>query len=519
MFKVVKNLRAKKFNVSSFYLVEDDWDDWFEFSTQYGVHWIDEDGDRIRIGSVKIGQFEMDEGQRRANIPAEFERLDTATFFSVGQDDTYYTGLRDIGMLETATLALNDVAADHSIFKTASEERVFQVSLTRSIRESTILGEFRRIVSGAAPLSEYDFRYTGPRQLNKHAEPIELSFNVVPESNPPTNIHVLIGRNGVGKSFLLNAMVRALVSEEDNPSEHGKFIDEDVLGEANIFSNVVSVSFSAFDRFEPLEKSEVTREGMSYSYVGLKKTKSAQKKAKSGSGLKDPPALQREFTLSARKCREPERLPRWQRALSILESDPIFKTASVSELADYEDEEAFDLAAKKKFGPMSSGHKIVLLTITKLVEHVEERSLALLDEPEAHLHPPLLSAFVRALSDLLNNRNGVAIVATHSPVVLQEVPALCTWILHRERTLMTAVRPADETFAENAGILTHRVFQLEVEEAGFYNLIEDAVKATSSGGTYEDVLATFNGQLGTEGRALVRALLAVRKKGIRNVGD
>jgi predicted ATP-dependent endonuclease of OLD family len=51
----------------------------------------------------------------------------------------------------------------------------------------------------------------------------------------------------------------------------------------------------------------------------------------------------------------------------------------------------------------------VLLTITRLVETVEERTLVLLDEPEAHLHPPLLSAFVRSLSDLLINRNGVAI--------------------------------------------------------------------------------------------------------------
>ena len=32
---------------------------------------------------------------------------------------------------------------------------------------------------------------------------------------------------------------------------------------------------------------------------------------------------------------------------------------------------------------MSSGHKIVLLTITKLVETVDEKTLVLMDEPEA----------------------------------------------------------------------------------------------------------------------------------------
>ena len=71
---------------------------------------------------------------------------------------------------------------------------------------------------------------------------------------------------------------------------------------------------------------------------------------------------------------------------------------------------------------MSSGHAIVFMTITRLVEKVDERSLVLLDEPESHLHPPLLSALIRALSDLLVSRNAIAIIATHSPVVLQEVP-------------------------------------------------------------------------------------------------
>jgi predicted ATP-dependent endonuclease of OLD family len=85
--------------------------------------------------------------------------------------------------------------------------------------------------------------------------------------------------------------------------------------------------------------------------------------------------------------------------------------------------------ARELFGALSTGHKIVLLTITRLVETVDERSIVLFDEPEAHLHPPLLSALIRALSELLISRNGVAIVATHSPVVLQEVPRTCVSIL------------------------------------------------------------------------------------------
>ncbi|MFD7630846.1 AAA family ATPase [Streptomyces sp. NPDC059851] len=65
-----------------------------------------------------------------------------------------------------------------------------------------------------------------------------------------------------------------------------------------------------------------------------------------------------------------------------------------------------------------------------LIEHVAERSLVLIDEPESHLHPPLLASFIQTLSRLLTERNGVAVVATHSPpVVLQEVPRSCVYKL------------------------------------------------------------------------------------------
>jgi predicted ATP-dependent endonuclease of OLD family len=80
--------------------------------------------------------------------------------------------------------------------------------------------------------------------------------------------------------------------------------------------------------------------------------------------------------------------------------------------------------------------------MTRLIELVDERTLILLDEPESHLHPPLLSAFIRALSDLLVKRNGVAVIATHSPVVLQEVPKSCAWKLRRSGRVALAERPS-----------------------------------------------------------------------------
>ena len=183
----------------------------------------------------------------------------------------------------------------------------------------------------------------------------------------------------------------------------------------------------------------------------------------------------------------------------------------IADLADEQlSEEELKGQARKLFGKLSSGHKIVLLTITRLVETVEERTLVLLDEPEAHLHPPLLSAFIRALSDLLINRNGVALIATHSPVVLQEVPRGCAWKIRRNGLNIEAERPEIETFGENAGILTREVFGLEVTHSGFHKMLRDAV---SKGSGFNDIVDQFKGELGSEAKAIVRALIATRDTG------
>jgi hypothetical protein len=201
-----------------------------------------------------------------------------------------------------------------------------------------------------------------------------------------------------------------------------------------------------------------------------------------------------------------EKAARWQQALTTLQADPIFAEAQVAGLVDEEDGQ-FARRAAALFRKLSSGHKIVLLTVTKLVEKVEEKTLVLMDEPEAHLHPPLLSAFVRALSDLLINRNGVAIIATQSPVVLQEAPSGCVWKIVRHGNAARADRPDIETFAENVGVLTREVFGLEVTRSGFHRMLAEAVGDLDS---IDAVLAKFDNEVGSEGRALISSLIAAR---------
>jgi len=499
------------------FLITDNWDD-YTFKTTYDFVFVDAAGERHAIGSVKIGKFGMAE-RGRVEVPKQFDVLDEE-YFSLGQDDSYYEHLNDLGseVRDTLLAALRDVAADIDLFDRALGEKVMGVSLLRYVTPVSVRGQFARLARGGARLSSFEFSYQAPAFKGGPLGP-SLDFAVEPESEPPTNIHVLIGRNGVGKTHLLQMMSRALVVHDLAPEDVGLFKASDPAPLSSVgttFANLVSVSFSAFDEFEPLPVRQNKASGVQYSYIGLKRADS------SAGGQAVPPwsraGLATEFVNSVKICRQGARTGRWLRALRMLEADPIFGDveADIAELAQGtgpdSDDDNLKSRASGVFRRLSSGHKIVLLTVTRLVETVEERSLVLLDEPEAHLHPPLLSAFIRTLSDLLINRNGVAIIATHSPVVLQEVPKSCVWKVRRTGQVVAAERPELETFGENVGVLTRDVFGLEVTQSGFHKLVSDAVDEAHG---YEAVVEHFDGHLGGEALAIARALVAERNRNRR----
>lgn len=451
------------------FLERNGWDD-FGFKTQFELYYRDADGTIHYVGAVKIGSFDLGRAGQ-PDVPDGFDQLD-GRFFSLGQDDSYYAQMNALGdqVRNEVLAALNDVAVSPDLFARALREPVTGKSLLRNVSRATVRNQFNRLALGGARLSAYGFSYTfpNPRDKDDQGHPPSLLFSVAPESQPPTNVHVIIGRNGVGKSRLLNRIANVLIrpdSTSDGSINFDTGTDLPAAQASQQFASLVSVAFSAFDDFEPVRSSQDRSRGLGYTYIGLKKKGGGS--AEDASGMKDPRALAVEFGNSVRICLQGARLARWQRALRMLESDPIFAEMEVASLAvEAVDEEVLKARARDLFRDLSSGHKIVLLTVTRLVESVEERTLVLLDEPESHLHPPLLSAFVRALSDLLVNRNGVAIIATHSPVVLQEVPRSCVSRLRRVGDSVTVESPAIETFGENVGTLTSEVFGLEVTNSG-----------------------------------------------------
>jgi hypothetical protein len=168
--------RAKAF------LVSDNWDDWFEFSTLFGLLFVNAEAELQNIGGVKIAQFGMTKGQRRANVPQTFDALDQ-TFFSIGQDDSYYEKLNGLGstIRDKILAGLQDLAFNPTLFDQALNERVTGISLLRSVTQSSVRGQFQRMARGGVRLSPYSFTYTAPPNPKGRPAPVSLTFAVVPE--------------------------------------------------------------------------------------------------------------------------------------------------------------------------------------------------------------------------------------------------------------------------------------------------------------------------------------------------
>lgn len=487
-------------------LVRDKWDD-YGFKTMLNMYYYDAYNTKHNIGPVSIAVEGMTCGWIIDHLPKEFTGLGE-NFFSLGRNESYYENLTKLGDSKRDEIlsALHDVAFDLDLFHIHKHEHAMQSSLMRDTTDFTVKYQLSRMAHGGDRLTEYHFAYSlNPNCVFDNFQNT-IDFDVKPNSNPPTNIHVLIGRNGTGKTTLIKNMIHSI---RNNDHSHGSFeyTYDSATNESSKFANILCVAFSPFDDFSELE---LIDSAVPYSYIGLDK--------KCTDLLR---MLEEQFLEEFSNCVFSTRKRRlWLEAVETLGSDPAFAENKVSSLVDSipsymidESPEHRYQAVKELFSKLSSGHKVVLLIITSCVNRIEEKSIVFMDEPENHLHPPLLSALIRALSNLLIERNGVAIISTHSPVVLQEVPSSCVWSVRRCGGKPVFERLPLRTFGASLGQLTNEVFGLEVTESGFHKLLENAVQdGAQYHWNYMWIVAKFGDQLGDEAKLHLRTLLALHDK-------
>lgn len=483
------------------------WDD-FGFGTTFSLS-VATDSGETPIGNTKIARMGQESNGAYAvtlftQLRPQFSELNPDEF-SVGQDANFYLNLIEVlGTEEAAavTVALRDLAAMTAIPDEVIEQRVTQRSLLRYVSLRTVVDQYHEILTGQTVPRSFSLTY---RPSPGNAD-MGMSFEVDPQSVLPSNLHVIIGPNGMGKTTALRRMVQAL--DVTHPQYQPGYVE---VSNTEQIAGLVSVSFSAFDIFPAQERAVRSQAEFRVTRVGLPLRLDDDEHAElSGEILEtetvreheptpDDSEIQRIFWRRLMEGCLSDRPERLLAALRLLaEADQVLQSAGISEP---------EALRELDFVQLSSGHKIVLLTVCSLVRYCEARTLVLIDEPESHLHPPLLGAFARALSNLMSETNSLAIVATHSAVVLQEVPQACAWKVWSLDGSTVVGPPTIQTFGENLGVLTEEVFGLEMDKSGYHALLRSIANEFDD---YRSAKEHLGNAIGEEAKVLLRTMISMK---------
>ena len=204
---VPRDKRAPNEGVSTAYLQIDLWNDYY-FVTMFYLTVFDAKGNKHEIGNVKIGfKGQTADVSTYSKLENAFVTLPDG-FFSLSESPEYYKTLSQELTKECSNAlleGLKDVVYSPELLASVQGENVFGTSLMRSTSLSAIKGQFTRLIHGGVELTPFDFSFKRPS--SEKFSDLELRFKVDPHSIPRSNIHAIIGLNGIGKTTLLNSMI------------------------------------------------------------------------------------------------------------------------------------------------------------------------------------------------------------------------------------------------------------------------------------------------------------------------
>ena len=492
-------------------LVRDSWDDYgYKTTFQATMHVSAED--EIDLGNLKImrtdqrgGYTEMPDGP--------FGQLDEK-YASRGADLDYYEKLYKLGRptFRAYFKGLRDIAFDDHAKASVEDLEGYRVSLQRfSGAERTLADASKLLKAETAPTRRRSagFRVKFKSKITHSSNSFTTEFDFRRQGRLPNRINALIGYNGTGKTRLLSNL--AIVASGYGYTTKQDLLDRSAgrfVGTQPPFKAVVVVSYSAFDTFvipgrTDEEKAQLRERGeiFGYVYCGLRERDGDAPNGREPSyRLRTPNEIEQEFLAALGRVREAERLDALLDILKPLLRDPSFLRIGLTRLyANHDDDEIGDL-----FRQLSSGHKVVIKIITELTAHIAESgpTLVLIDEPETHLHPPLLAAFLKSLRACLERFDAYAVIATHSPVVLQETPARYVHVLRRIGDQSRISAASIETFAEGLGVITQEIFNLGDDSTDWH----DTLRRLALRNTIEEIEQMFGRPLSFAARSYILSI-------------
>lgn len=164
------------------------------------------------------------------------------------------------------------------------------------------------------------------------------------------------------------------------------------------FSKIIAVSYSTFDDFYRPKSDERT---FSYFYCGIR----------GEDDLLSKQQINDLFFTSFKRIKQSGKLQFWEECMNIL---------YLNQLNTYMPDRNKIMTS---FKSLSSGQKIMTMSFTQIIDVIDKNSVLLFDEPETHLHPNGQNTLFKCLDYILNKFDSFAILSTHSPIFIQNIPS------------------------------------------------------------------------------------------------
>lgn len=426
--------------------------------------------------------------ERKANLVAA---KDSPAFFTMLDNMEAYRNFTSIFTIKSAVSILSQAhdlicqkmrSFPEDWYEKSLNTKAFNKSFVRSGQSYFTFHNAEHILNGSEYTKLVDFtgNFVAKFKIDGIKEDYTLNFNFDGGGIIPKRMSVLIGCNGSGKSQSLHNIVSSLLDGDQ------RFIDKS--GNRPEVSRVICIS-------SPSELSKTFpryRSNPRIPYLKIANGRSGKHNLRPCEQIIRLARLEDRFIKG----------DRWSLFLNVINKEfnieeiaLVYRKNIVNPEYDIEARyvflkdlqrmgeerslETFDKIDKKsdpvrvidgKIYPMSSGEVSFVNLICTLCLHIENGSLILLDEPETHLHPNLISSLVAVLNNLLKETGSVSIIATHSVYFVREVPRVQVHIFKKDDNEIKILKPRLKTLGASIDSISQFIFEDEITSRVIENI-------------------------------------------------
>ena len=419
----------------------------------------------------------------------------------------------DIQKLESLAKELDKYASDDGRYKypinpMGTAHNFFYTSFLRTTTLKEIKDVFHPLTILGRPEDQSDPNLNIKESFDERKDSIiysftddtgdkgEIKFEKNRESYLPMNVYGIVGGNGSGNSYKINKIIQSHL-EGDNK-----------------FSQIIHFSLSPFDNTIKYTdanlrnefKGEIKDENgdILYEKVGIASIdnrwlRAIQTKIENLTEIKSYinerygvvsgedtiPYLEVKdcFTIYIQNIlldliASIEKMKLWEDSLQYFE----FEEWALNVREAFSDR-SVNLEVFKSIDNLSSGQATILLYLTKLVSSVNKGSLIIFDEPETFMHPPMMKAFIQSVSKIVKKVGAFCLVATHSPIIIQEIPHCNVYNINSEHKIENICY---KTYGQNLDTLYKNIYGVELQQTGYCALLSE--RKNIEGMTRENLL-------------------------------